>query len=36
MSCVEFRLSKERLCRAPQEVVWGSADVAACILKAWQ
>jgi len=36
MSCAEFRLSKERPSRAPQEVVWGSAGVAACILKAWQ
>jgi len=36
MFCAEFRLSKERWCRAPQEVVWGSAGVAACLLKAWQ
>jgi len=36
MSCAEFRWSKERSCREPEEVVWGSARVAACILKAWQ
>jgi len=36
MSCAEFGLSKERSWRTPQEVVWGSAGVAACILKAWQ